>query len=292
MIFLFKAKALAWLTFIIERFHPLAYLPMIILFVGAQAGYLHFYQDVEITQSRLIWVLLLVLSYFFRLRLFDEIKDYETDLVINPTRPLARGLLKVSEVVRALQILILFEIIVAGSLGLGALQFHAIAIAYSLLMYKEFFIGKWLRPHLTTYAVTHTFSSSLIALSVLAALSPKTLSLNLQTLLFLLSHWMFFNLFEFARKTWAAPEERANVPSYSNIFGTGGAWLLSISQALLVQLLISNSESRAILLLYALLALPFLIKPTVSTAKLFRTCSALYLLCHYLVLNLIYWRIL
>lgn len=262
---------------------------MIFLFTWANGLYLVKVNQSEWNWLRFAFVFLLQLSFFFRMRLFDEIKDYEVDLKVNPTRPLARGLIKIIDVKKALMILIAFELILAMGLGPSAFLIHAVAIGYSLLMYEEFFIGDYLRPHLTTYAVTHTFVSSLLGLSAGVAMSGMDLSkLDLRILAFFLMNWAFFNLFEFARKTFAPEEERSHVPSYSNIFGCDKAWGLSFSQAVLGIALIAQYFDKSIFIvvatLYWVFTLPYLLKRTKPSASLFRNVSGLYLLIHYLVL--------
>ncbi|UOF01079.1 UbiA prenyltransferase family protein [Bdellovibrio reynosensis] len=230
-----------------------------------------------------------MLSFFFRMRLFDEIKDYEVDLKVNPTRPLARGILSVIQVKKALIGLIIFELVLAACFGRNAFLIHAMAIGYSLLMYEEFFIGEILRPHLTTYAVTHTFVSVLLGLSSAVAMSGVDITLLSPAILFFfLMNWAFFNLFEFARKTFAPTEERPHVPSYSNIFGCHGAWALSISQVILGVGIIAWYFSLPLFAvaagIYILISLGYLLKKTNKTANLFRNISGVYLLLHYLIL--------
>lgn len=266
---------------------------MILLFTGANA--LYFTQSFAQSWSwgRFVLVFALLLSFFFRMRLFDEIKDYEVDLQINPTRPLARGILSITQVKRALFGLILFELVLAGFLGLSPFVIHALAIGYSLLMYEEFFIGDLLRPHLTTYAVTHTFVSSLLGLSAGVAMSELELSqISPSHCIFLLMNWAFFNLFEFARKTFAPEEERDHVPSYSNIFGVSGAWGLSLSQAFLGVGLIYYLKPHILLplglLVYVALSLPYLFLRKPRAASLFRNLTGAYLLLHFIiVLNIL-----
>lgn len=278
-----------WWILIQERFSPLSYVPMIFLFTWANGLYLTTSAGIPWNWPRFAIVFVLLLSFFFRMRLFDEIKDYEVDLKVNPTRPLARGILSISQVKKALFVLILFELTVAGSLGLNPLLIHALAIGYSLLMYEEFFIGDWLRPHLTTYAVTHTFVSTLLGLSSAVAMTGMELTkLPPSALLFFLMNWAFFNLFEFARKTFAPSEERNHVPSYSNIFGCNGALLLSLSQALVGVLLIYSYDSNHLLLaamgLYMIASLSYVFLRTEKAARFFRGLSGTYLLLHYILL--------
>lgn len=261
---------------------------MIFLFSWANGLFLSQSEGQPWNWGRFACVFLLLLSFFFRMRLFDEIKDYEVDLKVNPTRPLARGVLTVPQVKKALLVLILFELILAGFLGLPAFLIHAIAIGYSLLMYEEFFIGDLLRPHLTTYAVSHTFVSVLLGASAAIAMTGAELSrLSGKTMLFFLMNWAFFNLFEFARKTFAPEEERPHVPSYSNIFGCYGAWFLSISQAVIGVGLIWYVKPHLLpllaLTLYVAGSLVYLLRKTKKSASLFRNMSGAYLLLHYIV---------
>lgn len=283
-----------WWTLIKERFSPGAYGPMIILFTLANALYLSNTTSASVSGPRIVLAVLLMLSFFFRMRLFDEIKDYEVDLKINPTRPLARGILSVSQVKLALLFLIVFELVLAAILGMNCFLIHAVAMGYSLLMYEEFFIGDALRPHLTSYAITHTFVSVLLGISSAVAItgaSPFELSGSM--CFFFLTNWGFFNLFEFARKTFAKEEERPQVASYSNIFGITGAWALSVSQAIVGVAVISYYQVSNLLFialgLYVLATLPFLILKTVGAAKLFRNVSASYLLTHYALLIYVFW---
>lgn len=278
-----------WWILIKERFSPASYVPMILLFTWANGLYLTKSMQQDWNWSRFAVVFVLLLSFFFRMRLFDEIKDYEVDLKVNPTRPLARGVLSVSQVKKALLVLIILELVIAGSLGLSPFLVHAIAIGYSLMMYEEFFIGDLLRPHLTTYAVSHTFVSALLGLSAGIAMTGMDLTqLKTEHGLFFLMNWAFFNLFEFARKTFAPEEERDHVPSYSNIFGCTGAWVLSISQAVLgvalIYFLHPNLWPPIALTVYVAVSLAYLLRKSRKTAAFFRNISGVYLLVHYIIL--------
>lgn len=282
-----------WLILIKERFSPGSYLPMIFVFTLANGMYLAKAASYTFDYGRFVCVLLLMLSFFFRMRCFDEIKDYEVDLKINPTRPLARGVLSVSQVKKGLFWMVLFEVILAASLGLWPFMIHAMAIGYSLLMYEEFFIGDLLRPYLTTYAVTHTFVSVLLGVSAATAIvgfNPQ--KLQFADICFFLMNWCFFNLFEFARKTFAASEERPNVPSYSNIFNPKGAWFLSWSQVvvgLVLSWLALSQYAHAYwlilgALLYSLMSVGYALNPQVKMAKIFRNGTGVYLLIHYILI--------
>lgn len=96
---------------------------------------------------------------FIQMRLGDELKDFETDKIINPTRPLPRGLLKNQDIFNLL-LFFLFVIFGAGLIimvtqsSIGGLSL-IIAGAFSWLMYKEFYIGQSLEKKPIIYALTH-----------------------------------------------------------------------------------------------------------------------------------------
>ncbi|WP_413290564.1 manganese transporter permease [Bdellovibrio sp. HCB337] len=285
-----------WWILIQERFSPVAYVPMILVFSWANGLYLANAAHYTFETSKYVLTALLMLSFFFRMRCFDEIKDYDVDLKINPTRPLARGILSVAQVKKGLFVMILFELLLSAYLGFWPFVIHTIAIFYSLMMYEEFFVGDLLRPHLTTYAVTHTFVSVLLGISAATAITGFNLQkLTFADACFFLMNWAFFNLFEFARKTFAPSEERPNVPSYSNIFKPLGAWLLSWSQVfvgiVLAYFALSNSSRfywlAAAGVVYTLMTLGYALKPQAKMAKIFRDVTGIYLLVHYVLLSLV-----
>ena len=285
-----------WLTFTKERFKPFEYLPLIFLFVGVNYLFSRALSGLELSFPALIILAILGVSFFFRMRLFDEIKDYEVDLVINPTRPLARGLITVSQMKKAILFFILLEITLAMTLGWPTSLLYIAAIFYSLLMYEEFFIGDWLRPKLTTYAMSHTIVVTLLGFALICANLGMMTFQSPAIPVFLLSHWFIFNLFEFARKTFDAAEERANVPSYSKIFSLKGAYLLSASQVLLSLVLLFQLRQLfqvrwllVIATLYVLAILPMIFFPKKFPAKSFRTLSTVYMGLHFIVLFIILW---
>lgn len=283
---------------ILERFHPAQYLPMIFVFTLSNGLYFGFKEHTPIQRLSLALTFLILLSAFFRLRLFDEIKDYATDLKINPTRPLARNAISISQTKIIIIFLVLFELGLSFYLGLMPFLFHGLALTYSLLMYEEFFMGDWIRPHLTTYAVTHTFVSVLLGLSAATlVLGSEPLLLEKADFFFFLMNWAYFNLFEFARKTYARQEERSNVDTYSSLFKPVGAGLLSLSQVFIGLVLLYSvlpahhySVVLALGLVYIPFCLNYMLRTSISSAKLFRNITGIYLLAHYAMLAWIFWR--
>jgi 4-hydroxybenzoate polyprenyltransferase len=285
------------LILIKERFNPGSYFPMIFFFSLGLGLYMLDKTTQTFSIERAIFSFVLLVSFFFRLRLFDEIKDYAVDLKHNPTRPLARGVLSIDQVKITLLILILVELASVAYLGKEYFFVHLLALSYSMLMYEEFFVGNFIRPHLTTYAVLHTFVSCLSGFSAAFVFSSASGSeLSLQTVVFFITPWFYFNLFEFARKTYAAEEERPLVETYSLLFGAVGAWALSMSQVILGLMFLYFLEVKNIEMFYLLagvyfvLSLTYVIKKNTTAAKFFRLISGIFLIAHFMLLTFTYWR--
>jgi 4-hydroxybenzoate polyprenyltransferase len=258
---------------------------MILLFIAMNGTF-----GTRITGSpwfhlKLFLVVPLILSFFFRMRLFDEIKDFRTDLKMNPTRPLPRGVLRIHQVKRGIFWLLVLELALAAALGFSTFLAYCVALGFSLLMYNEFFLGAFLRRRLTTYAVSHTFVSVLLGLVIAIGLVgvPKLTGI-LSDHVFFLSNWSLFNLFEFARKSYAKSEERESVPTYSGQFGILGSWFLSISQLALTLIFLwvaaktADPLFLALSATYILLSSYFCLAKSQTSAVFFRLMTSVFLL--------------
>lgn len=291
----------AWWVFCKERFPVGSHALMILFFSLANALAAPAILNTHIHLFDFCVAYLVTFSFFFRLRCFDEIKDYEVDLEHNPTRPLARGILSLKQVKIMIACLTAFEFALIYIFNCEALVTHAVAVTYSFLMYKEFFIGKLIRPHLTTYAVTHTFVSILVGFSIASVVTNQPVTVfPKQLLLFGLVNWALFNLFEFARKTYAPSEERPNVDTYSSLFKSWGAAALSLSQVVFAIVVVAYAgiHLNTIFTIHPVVAhvigalltivpaLMYAAKPSEKSAKLFRNLTSLYLLVFYMILIL------
>lgn len=205
----------------------------------------------------------IVILTFFRLRVFDEIKDYPNDCLVHPDRPLARGLISVAEAKMTAFAIMGTELCLSLMLGLPAFVGSVFVCGYSLLMYREFFIGPWLRPRLTTYALIHTPVSSFISLFIFSSMTGKYCwQAPSHALLFSFATWLIFNVFEFGRKTFGQQEEASLHDSYSKRFGSWGA-------ATLVLLMASLSVLIAWYLKVPALVLSLLFFPLMSLSLLY-----------------------
>lgn len=109
----------------------------------------------------LLFVIGLILStlLFIQMRLGDEIKDLDKDKIMHPERPLPRGLLTVSAVMKAKIFILIFLLSMSlvisllysweGGLTLG------ISTVFAWLMFKEFYMSKALNQDPMVYALSH-----------------------------------------------------------------------------------------------------------------------------------------
>lgn len=285
-----------WWQFILERFNPWSHLPMIFVFLLA-----HFFiatSTSDLLHVRFYLLLFIaIILFYFQLRLYDEVKDYALDCIINKNRPLPRGLLNHRQMYHGLMICIFINIFIFFLQGKESLLAYLIALSYSFLMYKEFFISKWIRSHLVFYAITHTFVTVLLSFSIFSFLTKLPLSLLIQNphlFYFALINWCLFNIFEFGRKTFAKSEENIAVETYSKYFGQKGAVALVCSQILLACFLAFKLEHlnkvnlgwslSALFIAYGAYAFLYLRLDSYKAASKYRTFSSFYIVLFYIIL--------
>ncbi len=302
---------LRWCQFIKERFNPLANTITIAAFFSANAAIAYMYYPSEFQRNNIAILtgFLLVWLIFFHMRLFDDIKDFEIDKLVNKERPLPRGLLNTTEYGFGILLCIITEIILACSLGWKILFSYILVLAFTLIMRLEFFIGDWLRPKMELYAVTHTLSASLTGL-LIYSMSAGYAIFELPKVLFFLTlcNWFVFNVYEFGRKTFGVEEEREGVDSYSRRLKPVGAFLLLSSNMMLAFIIFFLSikyisvthiliKSQGINLLQILIGsitltvaffgIKYSFKPEKFFAQLYRNVVSLYLVLFYLTIPVI-----
>ena len=274
--------ALRWSMFVRERFPLPAHLVMAGAFFLGNAAAARVLGQGEPAWWRVAVAFAVVLAFFLRLRIFDELKDLGHDREVNPHRPLARGLIQAAEAKAVAVTLFVGESALVRLCGAPAFAAWGAAALWSLLMYKEFFTGAWLRPRLELYAVSHTLVAGLLGL-VPAALWGSGYFWRMDPLLWLMAaaNWMLFNVFEFSRKTFAPAEEREGVDSYSSRLGSWGAsglsWICLALAGAFLAFILERTQGNVGPVLVAVPALAGLVpasayalRPSFATAKAFR----------------------
>lgn len=168
--------------------------------------------------------IVMLLCFFFHLRVFDEHKDFAEDSMHYPDRVLQRGLVTLRHLRVGGAITIAIELALCAWRGSAALMAWTIALIFSLLMLKEFFVGGWLRKHFLIYATSHMFIMPLLSLLVFS-FATQIAPWNAPPWFWMYSLVGFFVTFnlEISRKIRAPEQEREGVETYTKIFGTYGA---------------------------------------------------------------------
>jgi 4-hydroxybenzoate polyprenyltransferase len=205
-----------------------------------------------------------VISFFFRLRVFDEIKDYQIDSINHPNRVLQSGKIHIRHLIWISAGVGLSEIAWSLMMGKYVLLFWLLCFGYAVLMRYEFFVSTFLKKRLLIYAFTHMLIMPLIIVWIWSAYAPVQGHFNL-FLLALLSVLSGFS-FEVARKIHSPNSEKPTVDSYSKSIGFKPSILLVIIILLLgiiVQFLfLQRIESRSwpfylIALLYGVIIISY-----------------------------------
>lgn len=290
-----KDQFLRWIQFIKERFHPGSHFVMIFLFLIGHYFVAEASEYVTVSGIDIVFIMIGTAIFFLKLRFYDEIKDYELDVEIKPHRPLPRGLLTPFDMKKGIENCIVLEIIFFSACGKPGLLMILLAIGYSLLMYNEFFIPKLIRPHLTTYATSHTIVTLFLSLTIFSALGSQWFwSMDPDFYYFAIMNWVLFNIFELGRKTFQPDEEKDAIESYSKIWTRPGAFLLVFFQAVIASYLLLQVSTlyffhiqkllAGSLGLLALIGLVYIIIPKKSTGKMYRGFSSLYIIIFYTII--------
>jgi len=194
-----------------------------------------------------------LLFFLFRLRLFDELKDYAHDQRFYPDRPLQRGLVSTGDIKRLIAVSLAVEIAVAAYAGRLPLAYFAVSLAYSLLMFKEFFAPAWLRQRFTLYIFLH----ELLAIPLFfyaASMQVPAARLYAEPVAWAVVLFLGFQLFflEIARKMRPPELENAARDTYTAQYGVRGASILLVlaaAAALKLGLMICGGDNRYLLAL-------------------------------------------
>jgi hypothetical protein len=167
-------------------------------------------------------------AFFLMLRVFDEHKDYDLDLLNHPGRVLQSGRITLGhlKVLGAAAILLQAGVTVAFDGGWGpATAWWCVVMVWSSLMAKEFFVGAWLEERLVLYALSHMLVMPM-ALVWMAAMGATPAPLPAAVGGLALLSFLSGAAFEITRKTRGPEEEQDTIQSYSRVFGTRRAPLV------------------------------------------------------------------
>ena len=227
-------------------------------------------------------VLMLTLG-FFLLRVFDEHKDFEKDVIAHPERLLSQGLITLNDLKWAGVLSVILQLSVATYLGVGVLVWVVVYLLFSVAMRFEFGISRWLNQHIVIYALTHNPIVALMMMAAVATASGGLGGVEGAVLWWLLVATFTSLGFEIGRKVRATEDERAGQDTYTSALGIGRSVALLLlcelfAVAFAVPLLQSNVGWVGLMAMAIVMGfgpLRFYRTPTSKNASLVETTSTL-----------------
>ncbi len=209
-----------WLTFFKERTPIASYL--LITFGPATSAY----ALAENPNGFSLFLAFLGFFLFFLvLRMMDEYKDFDKDVLAHPTRPLPRGLIALPEFKLGINIgivtLIVFDFFLLLIGYTNSFYLYSLVIIHLWLMYKEFYVADWINARPILYAVTHQLilvTLCLYCLSVYRKFEPMLYSPR--DLIYSFSVLFSFFSYEVCRKL--DPDAHPVLKTYLSIYGING----------------------------------------------------------------------
>ena len=276
-----------------ERFPPIANVLLILVYYSSNQFLAKALTDpgtMHYDRWSFLGMLMLV-CFFFHIRVFDEHKDYEEDCRYFPNRVLQRGLITLRHLKIAGAIAITTGLVIAALRGKEALTAWAIAFGFTLLMLREFFARDFLKRHFLLYATSHMLVMPLLSVLVFS-FATKRWPWEAPPWFWVYAFVGFFVTFnwEVSRKIRAPEEEIDGVESYTKIFGTfGAANLVLIIRAIDTALVaavgwhlgVSNWFYIALIVLYAVCLFGYFqyrFRPTPRHAKMMEVYAGMYMI--------------
>ena len=178
---------------------------------------------------KIIPLFIIILMFFFQLRLTDEFKDYEEDLKYRPYRPVQRGIITLKTLRNIGIVTVIMQIISAFLINPKILVYMSFVWIYMFLMAKEFFIKEWLTKRIVIYALSHVVIMIFINLVIIKAAGFIMTSHEMTDLSvfeiyrgivpFLMLGYLNGMVLEIGRKTRKSDEEEHGVETYSKLWG-------------------------------------------------------------------------
>ncbi|KAF9358117.1 hypothetical protein BGX34_009052 [Mortierella sp. NVP85] len=161
-----------WLKFFAERIALFIYLLTAAGYV-LTANYALSDGSKSLPLRPFFWTLVIETFFLITLRVMDDLKDVDTDIVAHPERPLPRGLVTAHEaniVVHTLVAILVFNgiaLAIVENLACGLLCIATTCYYYA--MFKEFGCGHWLSARPILYVLSHQLVVLLMVLFPVAA---------------------------------------------------------------------------------------------------------------------------
>lgn len=172
-------------------------------------------------------VSLAVVLLSLMVRIMDEFKDYEDDLINYPTRPLPSGRVK-KEDLKVLQSIVIPSILLLCSFNLQVFIAALVCLAYGGLMYKWFFMEEKMRSSLPLAFATHNPVIIVKFGLICTVLYQQGYIDNFSSTLIGVPLMLTMTNWEISRKI-RAPKDETDYTTYSKIWGPKTAAVVALS---------------------------------------------------------------
>lgn len=160
-----------------------------------------------------------IFAFLLWLRIADDLKDYETDKVLFPDRPIASGRVYKKDIIIAC---VFFQVIavVLNIIFMNNLIFFVILYGYGFLMRNWFFQRAKIQPNLILALITHNPVQMIINLYVISftVIKYQLDPFSITTLLTLWTLYFPALIWEVSRKI-RAPKDETEYTTYSKLWG-------------------------------------------------------------------------
>ncbi|MBF0225455.1 MAG: hypothetical protein HQK76_08385 [Desulfobacterales bacterium] len=248
-------------------------------------------QKASIIQS-LLGFIVIFLS-MFALRIFDEHKDYDRDIVAHPDRLLSKGVITLSDLRKLLYGILCLEFLITIYLGFTQFVILIIILIWSLLMLVEFFAKEFLNNNMTLYLISHQLIVPIILLfgfSQRFDISNFKISEIISFIIFSLGVVGCTVTYEIARKTWSKDREHKDADSYTKVWGIPKTIMVNqiialLSAIIFIYFYLANNLNTtyfviilSVYFLFLASEIIFLLNPDSKKSKIVEVAGALYVI--------------
>lgn len=233
-----------WLTYLRER----SPLPLLLAIAIPQAVSSHWLVRVGAPDGQTWLAAAGLVGLLVLLRLMDEVKDVDKDRVAHPERPIPRGLVSEDEVRTAIRVVTGALIVLASFIRpLEVVLTLPAAVGYAHLMYREFFVPRWLGRHAIAYLVSHQLIVVFMYVYAVGAAAPDAM-FDMRLLWWAAGGVGASLIVEVGRKL--DPDAHPALRTYLQLYGAGGVSLMLLTGLFVI-------AAASIALGYMALVLPF-----------------------------------
>ena len=169
----------------------------------------------------IITCLVITFLYLVLIRITDELRDYEHDLIFHPERPVSSGVVSTAELSRIGIVASILFLALSATAGIASLVMAGVLLVYTYSAGKEFFLAHIIRQRFFIYNAVNLVQMVLMQVYVYVLLG------NLLISELIIAHLLFTTVgtltFELLRKLKRPGEDGAGRDTYTWYLGFGRA---------------------------------------------------------------------